>query len=233
MQDPHKAARYLGDTVAPLPPEALAAVLQDLLEAVERREPGAQLAVQAMFCRELRSSWREGLSRQVQELARREERFDLAGMLLELPDMDSRFVPTSGNVPKALRDIPLGVRKAWARKEDEFLIDRLIADTDPAVVANLLDNPRLLPRDVIRIASDRNAGEEVLELIATHQRWASHYPVKVALAHNPATPVRITLGILRLLMMPDLKELLEVGRVSGVVARRARELLREREGREA
>ena len=151
-------------------------------------------------------------------------------MLLELPEMDPRFVPTTGNVPKALQKVPLGVRKAWARKEDEFLIDRLIADPDPAVVANLLDNPRLLPRDVIRIASDRNVGEEILELIATHQRWASHYPVRVTLAHNPATPVRLALGLLHLLMTTDLKEVVDVGRVSGVVARRARELLRERSG---
>ena len=230
MKDPHKGARYLGDAVASLPPEAVAAVLQGLLDGVERREPGAELAVQSMLCREMRSSWRPGLSRQVQSFARREGKFDLAAMLLELPEMDSRFVPTSGNLPKELQKVPLGVRKAWARQDNEFVIDRLIADPDPAVIANLLDNPRLLPRDVIRIASNRDAGEEVLELIATHHRWVSLYPVKVTLAHNPATPVRIALGILRLLMTPDLREILDVGRVSGVVARRTKELLQERSG---
>jgi hypothetical protein len=230
MNDPRKGARYLGDAVAALPPDAVAAVLQDLLDAVERRDPGAELAVQSMLCREMRSSWRPGLSRQVQSFARREGKFDLAAMLLELPEMDSRFVPTSGNLPKDLKDVPLGVRKAWARQDNEFVIDRLIADPDPAVVANLLDNRRLLLRDVIRIASNKDAGEEILELIATHHRWISLYPVKVTLAHNPATPVRIALGLLRLLMTTDLKELLAVGRVSGVVARRTRELLQERGG---
>jgi len=232
MEDPRKAARYLGDTVASLPPDTVADVLQDLLDGVDRRDPGAELAVQSMLCREMRSSWPPGLSRQVHSAARREGMFDLAAMLLDLPDMDARFVPTSGNLPKDLRDVPLGVRKAWARRDNEFVIDRLIADPDPAVVANLLDNRRLLLRDVIRIASNKDAGEEILELVATHHRWVSLYPVKVTLAHNPATPVRIALGLLRLLMTPDLKELLDVGRVSGVVARRTRELLREREGRE-
>ena len=231
MNDPRKAALYLGSRLRPLPPEIIAASLQGVLDGVERKEPGSDLAVQAMLCGELRSAWPEGLSLQVQACARREGKFDLAGMLLELPEMDSRFVPAVSRLPKDLQEVPLGVRKAWARQGDVFLMDRLLYDPDPAVVANLLDNPRLLPRDVIRLASRTDAGESVLELVATHHRWIALYPVKVTLVHNPSTPVRITLGLLRLLMSPDLRELVDVGRVSGVVARRAKELLREREER--
>jgi hypothetical protein len=230
MNDPHKAARYIGSALATLPPETIATVLQEVLDGLDRRESGAELAVEAMLCREMRTSWPAGLSQQVQHFARKEGKFDVATMLLELPDVDPRFVPTTGNLPKDLQKVPLGVRKAWARKEDEFLIDRLLADPDPAVVANLLDNPRLQLRDVIRLASNKGAGEDILELIATHRRWIALYPVKVTLAHNPATPVRIGLGLLRLLMTQDLKDLLAVGRVSGVVARRTREVLRERTG---
>jgi len=231
MNDPRKAALYLGTRVRSLPPETIAAVLQGFFDGVERREPGSDLAVEALLCEEMRSAWPEGLSLQVQACARRERDFDLAGMLLELPEMDSRFMPAVSRLPKDLQEVPLGVRKAWARQGDVFLMDRLLSDPDPAVVANLLDNPRLMPRDVIRLASRTDAGEEVLLLVATHRRWISRYPVKVTLAHNPSTPMRITLGLLHLLMSPDLRELVAVGRVSGVVAGRAKELLRVRDGR--
>jgi len=228
MEDPRQAARYLGSTLRPLPPEVIAGVLENLLERAERRERGAELAVEAILCREMRSGWPEGLSRQVQRAARVEGHFDVAAMLLDLPATDARFVPGAEKLPKVLRDIPLGVRKSMARRQDIDLMARLLSDPDERVVANLLDNPRLTVQEVIRLAADKETRGEVLEEVAAHPRWVSRYRVKVALAFNPATPTRVALGLLRLLMSQDLEELGRDGRVSEVISRRARDILRRR-----
>jgi hypothetical protein len=227
MRDPRQGAVYLGTLLAPLPPESIVSALDALLDAAVRKDPGADVAVQAILSPLLRRGWREGLSLQVQGVAREEGRFDLAAMLLELPEMDERFVPPPAPVPKELEDVPLGLRKAWARRPDINMMERLLSDPDPAVIANLLDNPRLTVREVVRLASERKAGEEILEAIALHPRWIARYEVKVTLAHNPSTPVRITLGLLRLLMSQDLEVLAEDSRLSGVVTGRIRRMLGE------
>src|SRR5574341_1395571 len=51
--------------------------------------------------------------------------------------------------------VPLGVRKSLARGQVKRFLDRLIFDQDPSVIANLLLNPRLTEKEVLRIASRR------------------------------------------------------------------------------
>ncbi len=232
-EDPRRGARYLGRWLGRLPPDAVVSVLAALLERAEQREPGSELAVEAILCAELRESWDEGLSRKVQSLARSEGHFDLAAMLLELPVLDERFRPAGTKLPKDLQKVPLGVRKAMARRQDIHLMERLLADPDRSVIANLLDNPRLTLQEVIRLAAGPDVREDVLEAIAVHPRWIPRYRVKVTLACNPLTPTRVSVGLLRLLMAPELRALSRDGRVSAIVSRRAGEILRERAKRGA
>ena len=51
--------------------------------------------------------------------------------------------------------LPLGMRKQAARTRDRDLLDRLLRDRDPSVIAQLLLNPRLREQDVITIAAMR------------------------------------------------------------------------------
>jgi hypothetical protein len=230
MRDPRQAAAYLGDWLSPLPPEAVVSAVAALLEGVERKEPGSDLAVQALLCPELRSSWPEGKARRVQEIARREGKFDLAAILLDLPAADFRFDSQAGTMNRNLEKVPLGRRKSLARRNDIFLLESLLSDSDRSVIANLLDNPRLTLREVVGLASQSEASEEILETIALHPRWTARYQVKVTLAHNPSTPVRITLALLRLLMSQDQRELSRDGRLSWVVRRRAEHILKKKTG---
>ena len=169
----------------------------------------------------------------MQKLARREGRFDLAAVLLDLPAADSRFDSPVATLSRDLEKVPLGRRKSLARRNDIFLMERLLSDSDRSVIANLLDNPRLTLREVVGLASQGAASEEVLETIALHPRWTSRYQVKVTLAHNPSTPVRITLALLRLLMSQDLRALSRDGRLSRIVRRRAEHVLQKKRMRNA
>ena len=108
-------------------------------------------------------------------------------------------------------DLPLGTRTSAARGRDRFKLDRLLHDRNPKVIAALLDNPRLIERDVVKIAAMRPTRGEVLEVVAAHARWAARYRVRKALACNPHTPAPIARRLLPTLMVQDLVLALEAG----------------------
>lgn len=124
---------------------------------------------------------------------------------------------------------PVGVRISQARRPIPTLIERLLFDPDVRVVRVLLGNPRLTETEVVKLAASRRATPEVLGAIAQDYRWISRYPVKVALANNPATPVQVILGLLPYLLSQDLRAL-ATGSPSGAVRDRAAALLNRHPG---
>jgi hypothetical protein len=70
------------------------------------------------------------------------------------------------------------------------------ARLDSTFQAYLLGNPRVTEAEVVKLAASRRAGPQALEIVAQDDRWIARYPVKLALANNPATPARIALGLL-------------------------------------
>ena len=104
------------------------------------------------------------------------------------------------------RKLTLGERRALARTPDKNLLDRLAADADPRVIEVVLENRRLVEAQVIKMATRRPARPDVLEVIARHKRWVTRPFVRRALVLNPYTPVPISLRLLALLNLPDLKD---------------------------
>ena len=94
-----------------------------------------------------------------------------------------------------------------ARRALAGAIERLLFDPDARVVRVLLGNPRLTEAAVLKLAASRRASPDALAAIAEDDRWIVRYPVKVALANNPATPTRIVLGLLPYLVRQDVREL--------------------------
>jgi len=220
--------RALGRLLGDRDPAEIAAVLAAVIEAADRRHPGADLLVEAMVSPGLRTAWDERLAGRVMAHAREAGRYDLAGMFLELPALDPRLREPSPRLPKALEKVPLGVRRAMARRQDIDLLDRLLADPDEAVVANLLGNPRITEHEVVRMAARSPVREEVLVAIARHPRWGASGRIRLTLALNPATPTPITLALLHLLLEQDLRAVVAETRLSSAVTGRATALLRDR-----
>lgn len=86
-------------------------------------------------------------------------------------------------------------------------LDRLLHDRDPRVIGALLNHPRLVEADVVRVAAMRPTNTAILEKIATHPRWGQQYRVRKALAFNPNTPPALARQVLPTLLAQDLKEL--------------------------
>ena len=124
---------------------------------------------------------------------------------------------------------PVGFRISLARQPVARVLDRLLFDPDARVVRTILGNPRLTEAEVVKLAASRRAAPEVLEVIAQDDRWIARYPVKVALANNPTTPLRVVLGLLPYLLHQDLRAV-AAGSSRAEVREQASSLLSQRSG---
>ena len=99
---------------------------------------------------------------------------------------------------------PVGFRITEARMRLPAVIERLLFDPDVRVIETLLGNPRLTEADVLKLSASRRANPEALRAVAQDVRWIARYPIKLALASNPATPADLAAGILPHLLAQDL-----------------------------
>jgi hypothetical protein len=72
----------------------------------------------------------------------------------------------------------------------------LVQDKDPQVLLALLKNPRLSIDEVVRIAKSSHLFYQSIDLILKTPLWMANLDVRVALIHNPKTPLALALRIL-------------------------------------
>ena len=126
-----------------------------------------------------------------------------------------------------LPGLATGEKVAIARTAGPGLLARLRHDPSPRVMGALLQNSRLTEGALLPAAvSDQTPGP-VLETIAEDRRWGVRYPVRVALAKNPATPPMVALRTLPHLKKHDLRTVARGRRIPSAVRRRAKLLLGE------
>jgi len=128
---------------------------------------------------------------------------------VDLPDEAVGDFPHQPFLDAGLKETPLGMRKALARKPDFKLIQRIARDQDHRVIRHLLDNPRLTEKDVIHIGSTRPTSPKVLEVIYDHPKWIARYSVKRVIVLSPHSPLSISLRLLTFLTTEDLEEVRE------------------------
>ena len=102
---------------------------------------------------------------------------------------------------------PEDKRVELAALANEEEIARYVHDPSPKVIRALLLNRLLAEEEVLIIANRKNIPSDVLETIARDKRWAESYPVRLALARNPKSPLSISLSIARYLRLFDLEEI--------------------------
>lgn len=95
--------------------------------------------------------------------------------------------------------------RAAGAGEDE--ISTMVHDPSQRVIMALLANRNIGEEDVLIIATRKNLPGDVLEMIAKDKRWLEQYPIRLALARNPKTPLFSALSIVRYLRLFDQVEL--------------------------
>jgi hypothetical protein len=129
-----------------------------------------------------------------------------------------------------LKEVTLGARKSLARTRDRDLIARLCHDQNPNVIENLLQNPRLTLKEVVRIASKRPTNAQVLWVVYRNLRWVNYYSIKKTLVNNPYSPPQISLSLINFLLEQDLEDVAESDLLLPRLRESAEEILKERRG---
>ncbi len=124
--------------------------------------------------------------------------------------------------------ITLGQRRTMAKSGVKDTLDRLLSDPDPLVIMSLLDNPRIVERDVIKMASKRPNSPHILKQLATHRKWSKRYFVIKAIVSNPYSFPRISVALVEFMLTQDLREIAGDGMLHPQLKMSAEELLEER-----
>src|SRR6266496_670992 len=83
----------------------------------------------------------------------------------------------------------------------------LIRDGTKLVAVAVLESPKISDGEVEKFAAQKNVLEAVLRAIPMKRRFAKLYPVVRNLVFNPRTPLDLSLGLMKHLLVQDLKHL--------------------------
>jgi hypothetical protein len=151
--------------------------------------------------------------------------YEIVALFLDLPPEALEESPFQPFLDARLRETPLGMRKALARKLDFTLIKQIARDQDPRVIGILLNNPRLTESDVVRIGATRPTSPRVLEEIAKHPRWNKRYSVKKTIVLNPYSPLSMALRFLPYMTVVDLGHVLRAPELHPVLVQEAERII--------
>ncbi len=165
------------------------------------------------------------------EAARDAGRIEVVRLLAERRGRRMGDGPDAQPERTSMDHVPLGWRKQLGRTGSRDVLDRLLYDQQPSVIENLLANPRLTEREVVRIAAHRPTSAAILGVIFRHPRWLARYRVKRALALNPYTAPAQAASLLPSLLTQDLEAVAADETLHPEVSAAARNLLDARRSR--
>jgi hypothetical protein len=110
-------------------------------------------------------------------------------------------------------------------KEERSL---LIRDGTKVVAFAVLESPKITDGEVEKFASQKNVLESVLRQIPMKRRFAKNYIVVRNLVANPRTPLDVALGLMKNLLVVDLKNLSGNKEVSDTIRKLALKMFKQK-----
>jgi hypothetical protein len=104
----------------------------------------------------------------------------------------------------------------------------LINTRNRLVLRAVLACPKVNDVEVERYASSRSVSDEAIRIISANPRWLRLYPVILALALNPKTPIQTSIRILSRLSVRDVARVSRDRNVNPVIRRKAKEFYERR-----
>ncbi len=222
--DRMRSTRFL-EWLAPMPDELAVDALEYLLGGTQAdRTPFRAVMSTLIDVRFLTTGLGEHRINQWRRVAAQRDAVQVSAMLSLSPPGRRYYRPGHEDVNEYL-ETSLGWRKALARRHDRMTLDRLLHDKHPGVIRILLDNPRLVERDVVKMAALQPSSAAALETIFTHPRWIRRYAVKKALVFNPYSSPGMAMTLLAFLNLEDLRAATRSLNLSSQVRHQARALL--------
>ncbi len=141
---------------------------------------------------------------------------------VELVD-DTSAVETT--LLQRLRTMPVAERIKLALRGNREARMLLIRDGNRLVRRFVLQNPRLTDDEVIALAKNRSADDEILREIAESRDRTKNYQVRLALVTNPKTPLVLALRFIGALQERDVRQLAKSKNVSQTISAAAKRIV--------
>lgn len=106
-----------------------------------------------------------------------------------------------------LPSLAVGEKITLARLAGGQVLKALRSETEPRVIASLLENQRLVEEDVLFLVNRPKCIAPVLEAVGRDERWSSRKEVRVALLRNQKTPLSLAVPFIRQMTRADLTPL--------------------------
>jgi hypothetical protein len=104
----------------------------------------------------------------------------------------------------------------------------LVRDGTKIVALAVLDSPKITDGEVERFANQKNVLEALLRAIPMKRRFMKNYAIIRNLVFNPRTPLDVSLGLMKNLLIQDLKNLSGNKEVSDTVQKLALRMFRQK-----
>ncbi len=105
----------------------------------------------------------------------------------------------------------------------------LLRDANKLVSMSAIQSPRITDGEIIVMANNRTAPEDILRYICNNRDWLKNYSLKLALVKNPKVPLPTAMRFLPLLREPDIRELARDRNVPSGVKNQARVMMAKKE----
>ncbi len=106
----------------------------------------------------------------------------------------------------------------------------LIRDSNKMIRRFVLQNPRIGDEEIIAVAKNRSADDELLRMIGETREWTKNYQVRISLVTNPKTPLVLSLRFLSGLNDRDVRMLAKSKNVSATVSTAAKRIVNQKTG---
>lgn len=123
-------------------------------------------------------------------------------------------------------DIKGRIQLAMKGTKEERAI--LVRDGTKLVALAVLESPKISDGEVEKFATQKNVLEAVLRTIPMKRRFAKNYAVVRGLVFNPRTPLDVALGLMKNLLIADLKNLSGNKEVSETVRKLALRMFKQK-----
>ena len=123
-------------------------------------------------------------------------------------------------------DIKGRIQLAMKGTKEERAI--LVRDGTKIVAIAVLESPKITDGEVEKFASQKNVLEAVLRTIPMKRRFAKNYAVVRNLVFNPRTPLDVSLGLMKNLLVQDLRNLSGNKEVAETVRKLALRMFKQR-----
>src|ERR1700681_1415307 len=188
--------------ITPHVPQLSAMSVQALMDSLDRVSDSSELAAALLKS----SSATADNKRILQELLAPEPPVDEKALMEALMDVE----PDAGKrqtLLQRLAKMSVSERVRFAFKGGSEARRTLIRDSNKVVQRAVLQSPRLTDQEVEAFAGMSSLTDEILRLIARNRNFRKNYMVVHNLMNNPKTPLDISLHMLPILNVMDLKKL--------------------------